>query len=134
MALNKDMIKGGQTFSYHMIDDLKISRLNKSITITILHYKDRAFRLSNPKEYISRDVVTLRDTDGNLYNSIIGLSVFELYVLAYSKLKESKLQPKIDPQTGRFLTDEDGSPVMEESNFYHDAVDVLETEDLPQVS
>ena len=124
MALQKDMIIGGQPFSYHKIKSIRIDAINLKASMEIGHYKDKAYRDENPNGNIQREIRTFGG-DLAMIAQISQMTVLELFAFCYQKMKEPVMVQQVIDGIPQF--EEDGTtPIMVDTNFYTDALDVLE--------
>lgn len=124
MALKKIKEVKGFNAEYWKITDLKLDLMTATLSCQLSLFKDKPTReegLSNMMEN-----KRFRWTIPEEFNNVAQMSVLEMVAFVYTKIKEPKPEP-IMGDDFKYVYEEDGETlVTQETNWFADAVDILE--------
>ena len=125
MALEKTlMTETGLQASYWKIIDCKINLLTSAVDGRIGLYKDRDFRLSNPNG--TAEIRTFGFQDETMFPIVVGMTVAQFIGLIYEKIRTQKIGEHKMDESGNLLYEENGEPVINNTNFFQDAINIIE--------
>jgi len=124
MALKKQKEVKGFTSEYWKVTNFKADLMTCTLTACLSLFKDKYTRDSDNSAIMKS--IGFKWIIPEEFETIAQITVLELVSYIYTKIKESKPEIKRD-ENGLPMFEPDGvTPIMEETNWFNDAEDVLE--------